>query len=205
VRTAKAAAAEEIDKIQPQMAYLKAIRAVLPRDGIFVDEISQVGFTSWYGFPVYAPRTFISSGYQGTLGSGFPMALGVKVARPDHVVISIAGDGGFMFGVQELATAAQYGIGVITIVFNNRSFGNVRRDQNAYFDGRVIGADLVNPDFMKLAEAFGVRARRAASPAELGAVLERVMSESGPTLIEVPVERGTENSPWRFIEPRASA
>jgi acetolactate synthase-1/2/3 large subunit len=204
VLAAKAAAAEDIEKIQPQMSFLKAIRAALPRDGIFVDEISQVGFTSWYGFPVYAPRTFITSGYQGTLGSGFPMALGVKVAKPDKVVVSITGDGGFMFAMPELATAVQYGIGLITVVFNNSSFGNVRRDQKAYFDGRIVGADLVNPDFMKLADAFGVRAWRATTPAQLQATLEKAMTESGPTLIEVPIERGTEKSPWRFIEPRAS-
>jgi len=202
IRDAKAAAAADIEKIQPQMSYLKAIRAVLPRDGLFIDEMSQVGFTSWYGFPVYAPRTFITSGYQGTLGSGFPMALGVKIAKPERAVVSVTGDGGFMFGVQELATAAQYGIGVVTVLFNNQSYGNVRRDQNAYFEGRVLGADFVNPDFMKLAEAFGVRGRRATSPAELAAALERAFGEPGPTLIEVPIERGVEKSPWRFIEPR---
>jgi acetolactate synthase-1/2/3 large subunit len=203
-RAAKAASAEEIEKIQPQMGFLKAIRAVMPRDGIFVDEVSQVGFTSWYGFPVYAPRTFINSGYQGTLGAGFPTALGVKVARPDKVVVSVTGDGGFMFGVQDLATAAQYGIGVITIVFNNNSFGNVRRDQDAYFAGRIIGADLANPDFMQLADAFGVSGDCASTPAELESALERAMAEPGPTLIEVPVARGIEKSPWRFIEPRAT-
>jgi acetolactate synthase-1/2/3 large subunit len=199
-RAAKEIAAREIEAIQPQMAYLKVIRAVLPRDGLFVDEISQVGFTSWFGFPVYAPRTFIGSGYQGTLGAGFPMALGVKVARPDKPVVSITGDGGFMFGVQDLATAVQYGIGLTTIVFNNNSFGNVRRDQQVEFDGRVIGSDLRNPDFMKLADAFGVPGTRATSPAQLQVALERALKESGPSLIEVPVERGSEISPWRFLQ-----
>jgi acetolactate synthase-1/2/3 large subunit len=200
-RVAKEIAAREIEAIQPQMAYLKVIRAVLPRDGIFVDEISQVGFTSWFGFPVYAPRTFIGSGYQGTLGAGFPMALGVKVARPDKPVVSVTGDGGFMFGVQDLATAVQYGIGVVTIVFNNNAFGNVRRDQQVGFAGRVIGSDLRNPDFMKLADAFGVPGARASTPAQLQAALERALKESGPSLIEVPVERGSETSPWRFLQP----
>jgi acetolactate synthase-1/2/3 large subunit len=199
-RAAKETAAREIEEIQPQMAYLKVIRDVLPRDGIFVDEISQVGFASWFGFPVYAPRTFIGSGYQGTLGAGFPMALGVKVARPDKPVVSITGDGGFMFGVQDLATAAQYGIGVVTIVFNNSAFGNVRRDQQVQFAGRLIGSDLRNPDFMKLADAFGVPGARASTPAQLQTALERALQESGPSLIEVPVERGSEISPWRFLQ-----
>src|SRR3954465_12085097 len=99
IREASAAALQEIQKVQPQMAYLEVLREVLPDNAIVTDELSQVGFASWYGFPVYEPRTFISSGYQGTLGSGFPTALGAKVANPDRPVVAITGDGGFMFGV----------------------------------------------------------------------------------------------------------
>ena len=102
---------------------------MLPANAIVTDELSQVGFASWYGFPIYEPRTFISSGYQGTLGSGFPTALGAKVAHPDRPVVAITGDGGFMFAVQELATAIQERIGLVTLLFNNRSYGNVLRDQ----------------------------------------------------------------------------
>ncbi|MGC1553677.1 MAG: thiamine pyrophosphate-binding protein, partial [Bradyrhizobium sp.] len=119
IREASAAALKEIQKIQPQMAYLNILREVLPSNAIVTDELSQVGFASWYGFPVYEPRTFISSGYQGTLGSGFPTALGAKVAHPHRPVVAITGDGGFMFGVQELATAVQFKIGVVVLVFNN--------------------------------------------------------------------------------------
>ena len=144
--------AEADPAVQPQMAYLNILREVLPPDAIVTDELSQVGFASWYGFPVYQPRTFITSGYQGTLGAGFPTALGAKVAHPDRPVVAITGDGGFMFGVQELATAVQFNIGVVTLVFNNNAYGNVRRDQRERFDGRVVASDLVNPDFVKLAE-----------------------------------------------------
>ena len=156
IREASGAAQQEIQKVQPQMAYLNILREVLPANAIVTDELSQVGFASWYGFPVYEPRTFITSGYQGTLGSGFPTALGAKVANPDRPVVAITGDGGFMFGVQELATAVQFNIGVVTLVFNNNSYGNVRRDQRERFEGRVVASDLVNPDFVKLAESFGV-------------------------------------------------
>ena len=142
------------------MAYLDVLRAVLPRDAFVTEELSQVGFASWFGFPVYEPRTFVTAGYQGTLGSGFPTALGVKVAHPDKPVVAITGDGGFMFAAQELATAVQYGIGVVTLVFNNGAYGNVRRDQMEHFDGRVIASDLSNPDFVKFAESFGVAAER---------------------------------------------
>ena len=141
------------------MAYLKILREVLPANAIVTDELSQVGFASWYGFPVYQPRTFITSGYQGTLGSGFPTALGAKVAHPDRPVVAITGDGGFMFGVQELSTAVQFKIGVVTLVFNNNAYGNVRRDQRERFDGRVVASDLVNPDFVKLAEMLRRRRR----------------------------------------------
>jgi len=198
---AKREAAHEIEKVQPQMAFLKAIRDVLPRDGIFAEELSLVGFTSIFGFPIYSPRTFLTSGYQGTLGSGFPMALGAKVAAPERAVVSVTGDGGFMFAAQELATAVQYGIAVVTIVFNNNAFGNVRRDQQNLFDGRVIGADLVNPDFVKLAESFGVSAERARTPEELRVSLERAFAADEPYLIEVPIERGSEVSPWEFLQP----
>ena len=192
---------QEIEGVQPQMAYLDAIRAVLPRDGFFVEEISQVGFTSRFGFPAYTPRTFVTGGYQDNVGFGFMTALGVKVANPDKCVVSIAGDGGFMFGVQELATAVQYGIGLVTVVFNNTSYGNVLRDQHRLYQGREIGSTLSNPDFVKLAESFGAAGYRAKSPAELKAALEKAFAQSGPVLIEVPIERGAEASPWPFLHP----
>lgn len=199
VQRAKVQALADIEKVQPQVGYLRAIRRVLPRDGFLVDEISQMGFASWYAFPVFEPRTFVTSGYQGTLGFGFPTALGVKVANPKRAVVSIAGDGGFQFACQELATAVQHRIGVATVVFNNASYGNVRRDQVEGFGGRLTGADLINPDFLKLGDAFGVATRRAASPEELGSALEWALGTDAPTLIEVPVPRGSEVSPWEFM------
>ena len=198
---AKGTATAAIEAIQPQLAYLKAIREVLPDDGFFVDEISQMGFASWYGFPVHRPRSFITAGCQGTLGSGFPSALGVKAAFPDKPVVSITGDGGFMFAATELASAVQYGLNVVTVVFNNQAFGNVRRDQMQGFGGRLIGSDLVNPDFVKLAESFGVAGHRATSPDALKRALDAAFSADAPALIEVPVERGSEASPWRFLTP----
>jgi acetolactate synthase-1/2/3 large subunit len=197
----KARARKEIEVVQPQLAYLDVIRAVLPRDGFFVEEISQMGFTSRFGFPVYQPRTFVTGGYQDNLGFGYMTALGVKVANPDKPVVSINGDGGFMFGVQELATAAQYNIACVAIVFNNQCFGNVLRDQQQSFGGRHYGDRLRNPDFMKLAESFGVAGYRAKSPAELRPVLERALAANAPALIEVPSEPGQEASPWPFIHP----
>ena len=201
IRDASAKAQHDIQSVQPQMSYLTILREVLPEDAIVTDELSQVGFASWFGFPVYQPRTFITSGYQGTLGSGFPTALGAKVAHPDRAVVAITGDGGFMFAVQELATAVQYKIGVVVLVFDNNAYGNVRRDQLQAFDGRVVGSDLVNPDFVKLAESFGVHAARINSPEAFRPALEKALADGGPYLIAIDVVRDSEVSPWPFIHP----
>jgi acetolactate synthase I/II/III large subunit len=201
IREASTAALAEIQTVQPQMAYLNILREVLPEDGIVTDELSQVGFASWYGFPIYQPRTFITSGYQGTLGSGFPTALGAKVANPEKPVVAITGDGGFMFAVQELATAVQFNIGVVTLVFNNSAYGNVRRDQIQRFDGRVVASDLVNPDFVKLAESFGVAAARVAAPDHFRPALEKALAHGGPYLIAIEVPKDSETTPWTFIHP----
>lgn len=190
-----------IREIQPQMDYVDAIRDVLPRDGFFVEEISQVGFTASFGFPVYHPRTYVSCGHQGTLGFGFPTALGVKLANPDKQVVSVTGDGGFMFAVQELATAVQYGIAVVTVIFDNGCFGNVRRDQQTLYDNHLIGSDLVNPDFVALAESFGVKAFRVTSPAAMRPALEQAFALGAPAVIHCMVPRGSEISPWRFLQP----
>jgi acetolactate synthase-1/2/3 large subunit len=203
IAAAKRIAEAAFDRIQPQTSFLRAIRAVLPRDGLLVPELSQVGFTTYTGaFAILAPRTYISEGFQGTLGFGFPTALGAKVANPDKAVVSVTGDGGFMFGVQELATAAQYGIALVTIVFNNHSFGNVLRDQQQQYGGRTIGSRFENPDFVRLAESFGVAARRVERPQELQIALEQELAAARPALIEVALTPGVETSPWPYIHMR---
>lgn len=194
-------ARKAMETVQPQLGYLEAIRAALPRDGFFVEEVSQMGFAARFGFPVYGPRQYVTCGYQDNLGFGFNTALGVKIAHPDKAVVSVSGDGGFMFGVQELATAVQHGINVVAVVFNNNAFGNVRRDQNSVYGGRVIGADLVNPDFVALARSFGVRAEKADTPESLRLATEKALSAGAPVLIEVPVPTGSETSPWSFLHP----
>ena len=141
----------------------------------------------------------MSSGYQGTLGFGYMTALGAKAAVGDRPVVSIAGDGGFMFGVQELATAVQYGLNVTVVVFDNAAYGNVRRDQIRRFQGRELGSYLENPDFMKLAESFGVLGLQAKSPEAMKPALETALASGGPALIHCPVEFGTEADPWPHI------
>ena len=147
----------------------------------------------------YKPRTYVTEGYQGTLGFGFQTALGAKVAYPDRAVVAVTGDGGFMFGVQELATAVNYNIGVVVVVFNNGAYENVRRDQARSFDGRVIGADFSNPNFVQLAEAFGAAGYRVSTPRGLKPVLEKAIADNQPAVIDVQIEKGSEVSPWEFI------
>jgi len=197
----KARARSQFEQVQPQLAYLDVLRQRLPRDGFLVEEISQVGFTARFGFPVYAPRTYVTCGYQETLGFGFNTALGVKVAHPDKVVVSITGDGGFLFGLQELATAVHHRIGLVTCVFNNNAYGNVRRDQLNSYHGRLIGAELTNPDFVKLCESFGAAAYRVHTPEQFGPALEKAIALDAPAVVEVVVERGSETSPWPFLHP----
>lgn len=185
-------------KVAPQMAYLDVIREELPRDGIFVDEVTQVGFASWYGFPVYEPRQHISAGYQGTLGFGYATALGVMAGNMDKRVIQISGDGGIMFNIQEISTAVQYQLPLVTIIFNDSRFTNVQRQQKEWFDGRVICSDLHNPDFVKLAESFGAAGFAAHDAESLRAVIRLAFQEKGPSIIEVKVEEFFP-PPWPFL------
>ena len=195
---ARASSVEMLAGIQPQYGWVRALRASVPEDGILVNEFTQVGYMAQVAYPVYAPRTYVSPGYQGTLGYGFPTALGAKVAHPGRAVLSISGDGGFGWGLAELSTARKFGIGLVTVVFNDGAYGNVRRAQVEQFDGRVLGSELLNPDFVQLAESFGVRGTRATTPAELEGVLRETLgSANEPVLIDVPV--GRMQNPWRVM------
>lgn len=184
-------------RLAPQLAWLQAIRTALPRDGVFVDELTQVGYVSRFAFPVYQPRTFLSTGYQGTLGWGLATALGAAHARRDVPVVSVAGDGGALFTISELATAAHHQIPLVSVIFNDNAFGNVRRFQIEKYDNRPIASDLTSPDFVKLADSFGVRGLRATAPEQLRSRLEEAFRAAEPTVIEVPV--GDFPSPWEFI------
>ena len=200
----KQGVAAQINQVQPQLSYLQAIRRALPDDGYFVDEITQVGYASWYGFPTYAPRHHVNCGYQGTLGYGYATALGVKVAHPDRAVVNITGDGGFLFTSNEMATAAQYGIGLVTVLFNNGKFQNVQRQQREWFGGRLIGSDLRNPDFVRYGESFGIRSIRLDGPVALEAELRAAFDRNEPALIEV--QCGDMASPWpHIIKPPVTA
>ncbi len=198
VKTKSVVKTEIENKLLPQLEWLSAIRDVLPREGILVDELTQIGFVARFAFPCFEPRTFLSTGYQGTLGWGIASALGAAHARRDVPVVSIAGDGGALFTISELATAVHHNIPLTVIVMNDHAYGNVRGIQRDDYDGRYIASDLSSPDFVALAKSFGVTAERAETPDDLRSCLQRAIAHKGPNLIEVPVSDFP--SPWEFIQ-----
>jgi acetolactate synthase-1/2/3 large subunit len=189
--------AEALGRLEPRVGFLRAIRAVLPADGIVVEDVTQIGFVGRLAFTMDAPRLYLSAGYQDNLGWSFGTALGVKAALPDRAVIAIAGDGGFMYQASELATAVHHKLAVVVLVFDDGAFGNVRRIQAEQFGNRLIACDLTNPDFVRLAESHGIAGFRARTPDELRAALEQALALNAPALVHVPV--GEMPSPWHLI------
>lgn len=181
----------------PQAAVLKVVREELPEDGFLVDEVTQMAYTSWFAFPSYRARHYISSNYQGNLGYGYPTALGVQAAHRGRKVVAFAGDGGFLYAGAEMATAMRHGLNVVVIVFRNDAYGNVRRDQTQRYSGRVFASELTNPDFKAMAESFGLAAWRARTPEELRTALREALEANAPGLIEMPVSEMP--SPWPYI------
>lgn len=199
----KAAFREEIERdIQPQVGYLDVIRAAMEEDDIFVDEMTQVGYASRYALPIYEPRTYVNSSYQGTLGYGYATALGAQAGAGKRRVFSVNGDGGFMYTMPELATAVLHNIPLIAIVFSDGNFGNVRRIQTNKYAGRVIASHLHNPDFAALADNFGALGIRAEGPEGLRIALEQAKAHGGPVLIEVPMVLEKTPSPWKHVHGR---
>lgn len=202
VAASVAAVRREVDAslatLEQQYQLARVIREEMPDDGIIVTDVTQVATFIQYGMDVYEPRTLITPGFQGTLGYAYPTALGAKVACPGKRVLSISGDGGFMFNVQELSTAVAHGIDVVAIVMNDGAFGNVKRIQQTTYGGRMIGVDLRNPDFVALARSFGMRGMKAETPEALRAALREAFAGPGPALIEIPV--GELPSIWGLIK-----
>lgn len=189
--------AARLARQEPAMSFLRAIRAALPEDGIYVEDVTQVGFASRLAFSVPGPRLFLSPGYQDTLGWGYGAALGAAAAAQGRKVVLVAGDGGFMFQAAELATAMHHKLPVVAVVFDDGAFGNVRRIQAQGYGNRLIASDLTNPDFVRFAESFGMPAFKASSPEELEKAMRAAFALNAPALVHVPV--GEMPSPWDMI------
>ena len=187
VRGLNAARFDPAIQLQPQWDLMQAVRAAMPDDGILVQDMTQMGYYSRNYYPVYVPGTYLTGSSHGTLGCGYPLALGAKVAQANRAVVALCGDGGFLYNSQELATAVQYGIHAVVIVFNDSAYGNVLRAQIEQFDGHIIGTRLHNPDFVQLAQAYGARGVLAEDATQLRSALAEAFAAEAPTLIEVPV------------------
>ena len=185
--------------ITRQVEYLDVIRDALPEDGILVDELTQVGHVTKLAMPVYQPRSLLTSGYQGTLGYGFATAIGAQVAASDRKVLSINGDGGFMYTMPELASAVLHNIPIVALVFCDKSFGNVEAIQQRWYDGKVIATQLHNPDFVAMAESFGARGLKADNPDKLRTAINTAFQHDGPVIIEIPVTIEEMGWPWSLI------
>ena len=176
---------DEIRGLAPQqVSMVDTVRGELDDDAIVIGGVTNVGYWSNLAFPVNLPRTYLTSSYFGTLGYAFPTGLGAKLAQPDRQVVALCGDGGFLFNPQELSTAVKYGINLVSIVFNNGAFGASEWDQTHRYGGRYHGTDLTNPDFVKLAEAFGAVGMRT-DPDGLGASLHEALAADSPVVLEV--------------------
>ncbi len=177
----------EIEKLAPaQCEIIATIRRALNDEAIVVSGVTNIGYWSHFAYRVKNPRTYLTASYAATLGFAFPTALGAKIAAPEKTVVSLSGDGGFMYALPELATAVQYGINVIALVFVDNAFGALLNDQKTHYQERVIGTNLHNPSFAQLAELFGARGIEA-EPNRLDRALADAQEERRPTVIEVPV------------------
>jgi acetolactate synthase-1/2/3 large subunit len=197
----------EIDHLRPQLDFLAAIRDVLPDDGIFVEDVTQIGFAAHLAFDFRQPRTFQSTGPAGTLGAGFAQGVGAQVALDregrGRKTLVVAGDGGFLFTGNELATAVQHEIPVVCCVFDDGAFGNVKRIQQQRFgEERTIASTLRNPDFVAYARAFGALGLRADSPEQLRACLDDAFAAGEPAIVHVATGPMPDPWPW-FLRGRA--
>jgi len=197
----RTAAADRMVALAPkQTAVMKDIRNAIPEDGFVVGGITNLGAWSSIAFDVLKPRTFITSSYMGTLGYAFPTSLGVKVGNPDKAVVALCGDGGFMYALGELATAVQYGINAVAVVFNNHRFGASNRDQHLRFGGRNVGTELLTPDFVKLADSFGALGIKVDRLEDSPNAIEAAIAANRPAVIEV--EMPPDLDPPYYLNPR---
>lgn len=200
VQEKKAAFEADVSSLQPTFGDVRVIEEELGEDGVYLGDLTQISYAAHYIYRAPRPRSYLFSGYAGTLGWGVPAGIGAQIACPDRRVISVQGDGGFMYGATEIATAVKYNVPIVMIVYNDGAFGNVQRIQEDRFGhNRTIATDLVNPDMVKFAESFGATGIRASEgPEGLRAAIREGFRAGGPVVVEVPV---TERypSPWPYI------
>ena len=178
------------DQYPNELRTLEGIRSVLARDAIVVGDATVPNYRASRCMDFYEPNTYLGPNSWAGLGYGFPAGLGAKVGLPHKQVVVITGDGGFQYNIQELGTALQYGINPVVLVFNDNAWGVLKGVQKDTFDGRYIGTDLRNPDFVKLAEAYGAPATRVHNLDELTTALGDALTADTIHLVEVAMPQG---------------
>ncbi|MRR17145.1 MAG: biosynthetic-type acetolactate synthase large subunit [Deltaproteobacteria bacterium] len=188
--------------IKPQYV-IETLYKITGGDALITTEVGQNQMWTAQFFKFAKPNSFISSGGLGTMGFGLPAAIGVKCAFPDRHVVDIAGDGSIQMNIQELATAAQYNIAVKVVLLNNGFLGMVRQWQELFYEKRYSFTDMTYaPDFVKLAEAFGILGLRANKPADVESVLKQGLSSNRPVLMDFRVSR--EECVYPMVHPGES-
>lgn len=176
--------------IVPELVMEELSRQLDPERSIVVTEVGQHQMWAHQFIDREAPRSFISSGGLGTMGFGFPAAIGAAIAEPGKTVVCIAGDGSFQMNSQEMATAAINGVPVKVLIVDNRCLGMVHQWQKLFYKERYSQTLLeANPDFVKLADAYGWQAERVEDPADVSAAIGRMLASDGPYLLDVAVSR----------------
>ena len=173
---------------QPPLPVIHEFQDVLPRDTIYAIDVHALGYASFAEFPIYDPRTFLYPNIGVALGHAYPAAIGAKVAHPDRPVICFSGDGGFLMGAVEMATAMKYGINVVAIVVNDGALSAIKGSQQKGCEGRTIDTDLLNPDFVEFAQSFGAYAKRVENLGDFKDTLRDALAAEKPALIEVMLQ-----------------
>ena len=176
-----------------QISMMEAIRSVLPRDTIASWDPTMSVAHATRSFPAYAPHTFMVANGWGGIGFGFPASLGAKLAKPTSPVVCFTGDGGFQYNMQELGTAVQHGINPVVVIFNDNAWGILKQFQRERFQERYLGVDLVNPDFVKLFDSYGVEGTRVETVKGLLKALDSAVGANTMRLIEVDIPNGFPN------------
>jgi len=184
--------------LKPQRI-IKEIYRLTEGSARITTEVGQNQMWAAHFYTFTRPRTFISSGGLGTMGYGFPAALGVQVACPGEVVFDIAGDGSIQMNIQELATAVQYELPVKVAIMNNGYLGMVRQWQELFYNRRYSQTEITAPDFVKLAEAYGAEGLQVTKPGEVVPALKKALASKKPVLIDFRIER--EENVFPFVPP----
>lgn len=177
----------EDSRVAGYLPYLQALRTAIPRDGILVNDMTMMSYEGVRHYPVYEPRTYTFPRGFGTLGSSLPTALGAKLGRPGRAVVSVNGDGGFQFTMEEIGAAVHHKIALPIVIFDDSTHTAVKVAMRREHRDRYLDVDLVNPDYVKLAGAYGIPGIRAGSPDELEARLRDALRQPGPVIIDVPI------------------